>query len=981
MDRRKRDVPNTAHEALQAVREVFQRRHAGVGLQHANEATTRLLIIDDVLAGLGWPKETFHAEHASGAGDFLDYLLAIDGEPWMVVEAKRTGTAFDLPAPTGRGRDGTVRSVSSLLSRGGSAFRETAKQAAAYCNDRAVPLACVTNGYQWVFFRGLSWRGRPWNQNFALVFRSPQEVLARFDDFWTALSRTHARTAPLLRLLDAQAETDPPVGDRPIDCLEVHRPQPDANTAAYVRAACEVLFGDLYGEDLGEMLERCYVEPGSKGDFEHSIARLLKDSASMLDAESILDGDTRQFVDELSRTDRLGAPAKQPIVVAGHVGAGKTTFIHRSLTRLREAADTFFALVDLEGHGQAGIIDARAEEARVGRAVLEKLSRAAVTALGRDQSTSANAIEEADITNPSTLQTMIRKELDQERKLGERLWANEPLAWDRKVYELIQEARAEPVQLLIHFIRHLRNRFRTKSNSKFPILIVLDNLDQASDTYQRCVYGLAQRIARETPALVVICLREDTYLRGKDPGGFLTSSLLQFVFHVRSPPIDRVLRERIRFGAAVLDGKPQPTRLRGILEQPDELREVLATVEKSLLGPRSEAAALIAGLAGHNTREALGLVRAAVMGDTALGRKREATTAYALACLFAARAFGDAATSLHLVNTFDAEPFSPPAHGLKLRLLAYYSWAQESAPNRVLQERTETAVARFAAWGYPASEVENALRFLLMHRLLRPSDRSEAQPLEEMVETPARLTITAAGHLHSRKLWALPPYRAAMALLTRWYHRELFETFVRQAEAASGAGGLTIADVQCSPGLATFDAYLSQAMAKEDRMLSRGIGGHEWVREVRSRVLPADGATAPRDTRPPPAGQTTRKRRGRASAKQLNLGVDARASTQTSLPPIRADVRHLGTVWLPRILWALEWASQNKHAPLSAAEIAVVLRENSQLDVAGTNIARAFRSFKATGASTLWTVTGKRYALTEAGSTTLRAILEDQRMQ
>jgi hypothetical protein len=88
------------------------------------------------------------------------------------------------------------------------------------------------------------------------VFRSPEEVIARFDDYWNALARAHARTAPLLRLLDRPAEADPPVGQRPIDFLEIHRPQADADTAAYVRAACEVLFGDLFGEGLGEMLER-----------------------------------------------------------------------------------------------------------------------------------------------------------------------------------------------------------------------------------------------------------------------------------------------------------------------------------------------------------------------------------------------------------------------------------------------------------------------------------------------------------------------------------------------------------------------------------------------------------------------------------------------------------------------------------------------------------------------------------------------------
>ena len=176
-------------EARTRVQEIFRTHKAGPRLQGANEATTRLLIIDAVLEAVGWPKDEFCPEMHTGVGDFIDYFLSNNNEGWMVVEAKRTGTVFDLPEPQGRRQDASVRSMKSLLERGGAAFKEAAKQAASYCNDSGVPLACVTNGYQWVFFRGLSRAGRTWQTTVALVFRSVDDVLARFDDFWLALSR------------------------------------------------------------------------------------------------------------------------------------------------------------------------------------------------------------------------------------------------------------------------------------------------------------------------------------------------------------------------------------------------------------------------------------------------------------------------------------------------------------------------------------------------------------------------------------------------------------------------------------------------------------------------------------------------------------------------------------------------------------------------------------------------------------------------
>ena len=64
-----------------------------------NEADTRFQIIDRLLREvLGWPTQAFRMEHSTIEG-FADYhLLRPNGKPALIVEAKRTGVYFDLPA-------------------------------------------------------------------------------------------------------------------------------------------------------------------------------------------------------------------------------------------------------------------------------------------------------------------------------------------------------------------------------------------------------------------------------------------------------------------------------------------------------------------------------------------------------------------------------------------------------------------------------------------------------------------------------------------------------------------------------------------------------------------------------------------------------------------------------------------------------------------------------------------------------------------
>jgi hypothetical protein len=938
----------------------------------ANEAKTRVTLIDRILAALGWSTDDVERELKSGVGNYLDYELRAQGRPWMLVEAKRAGATFELPA-FGKAGSTSLHSLQSLHQRGSAPLRDALAQAATYCNDRGVPLAAVTNGYQWLFFRGLSRRGAPWIKGVALTFFSPLELQNRFEEFFGALSRTHAHGPFLFQLLDRPGSRPPAIAKRPRELLRTRRHAPDPNRVSGLRTVADLLLTEIHGQNKGEMLERCYIEPGTTSEFARSIQRLLKDSETPIErlANETIAGDTAKFVEEVSRREksvRLG----QPVIVVGHVGAGKTTFIHRALGRVRDDRSAVYAFVDLEGHGKGGTIDVQREEDRVCALVLDKLGNATTTVLKHREDISESERLQANPLAPETLRTIFREDIHEERRLGEKLWAADPAAWPKREYELLSKAKSDHQGLLIRFLRHLRGRFRREDDLKYPVLIVLDNLDQATDDYQRCIYGLAQRIAKETPAVVVVSIREDTFRRGLAPGGFLTSSSLPFVFHVGAPPLDRVVKQRVKFARS---GELTPLLPGPLRSDAGPLDELCTFVEQILLKDRAEALTLLACLAGSNVRNGLDLVRSVVVGTPTVPREPEPSATFALDAMFAALGEEQMQGRRFLANCFDAEPSSPSFHALRTRLLAYYAWTYELMSERALLESVDGATARFASWGYPVGIVHGALRALRSDGLLRAFEESEHGPQSLDPNLPARLTITASGDVHLRRLLPLPAYRAAMAITARWYDDGLADEFVKRADAAGGEEGPTIGDVAASSALAVFDSYLSQSLVGEDNQLVPEKATDSWIAEVRSRTaayLPRMPDTVP--TSPLPKALAPRIEDG---SQLLLLGSEP-ATAETVLPTIPQDKKHLGTSWVPRILWALEWARLSRQGPCSASDVARILDTRGGINVPNTNVARAFRDLhKVNEDQRLWVAKGKRYTIDDAGRRALDMLMKE----
>lgn len=98
--------------------------------------------------------------------------------------------------------------------------------------------------------------------------------------------------------------------------------------------------------------------------------------------------------------------------------------------------------------------------------------------------------------------------------------------------------------------------------------------------------------------------------------------------------------------------------------------------------------------------------------------------------------------------------------------------------------------------------------------------------------------------------------------------------------------------------------------------------------------------------------------------------------TEVPMPSLAPDHEYMGTVWIPRILWALIHAELTKRGALTAAEIDRTLSEHAGINVHDTNVARAFRDIKGT-VDHLWVCQGKRYTLTDAGRHAFHAAFSD----
>ncbi|WP_162907210.1 AAA family ATPase [Allorhizocola rhizosphaerae] len=551
-----------------------------LGSDSLNEATTRHRIIDRLLHDcLDWSPSSVTAEHYED-GEYADYVLGAP-TPEVVVEAKREGVHFTLPAGLAGRRSVDLRSL-----RDDPLCDKAVRQVLRYCQDRGVPIAVLTNGRQLVAFYASRQDGVPPLNGRALLFSSLDEMLADFDSLWNNLSREGIGLKTLQRhLLGKSPRALPP--PKPSDQIQGYK---TLRIRTHLETDLKQL-GELFLQDLGrsrsisaDFIKNCYCATGALSQYSAVSKEILRSRYAALERsvqakpESVT---TRLGINpSLTAITMTEALSNRPIVLVGDVGVGKSMFIRHLLeVEARDLLNNAYVFYIDFGREPALATDLKSY---VTRRLVEQLRE----------------IHHVDFEESEFVRAVYKKELELLRKspVGEYADLNPTLYREKEIEYLIGLTGRTEAHLKKTF-EHLRKKKR-----RSPIF-VLDNIDQRQPSYQEEVFLIAESLADGWPGTVFVSLRPKTLYESKTKGSLSAYPLK--VFTVSPPKIDQVILRRLEWAhEKLLQAAGSGAFATQFSVNAPAMRAVLEALIKAFKENR-ELNEIIDNLSGGNVRSAL----------------------------------------------------------------------------------------------------------------------------------------------------------------------------------------------------------------------------------------------------------------------------------------------------------------------------------------------------------------------------------------
>ncbi len=548
------------------------------------ESDTRLKIIDRILVEvLGWPIAELMTEAGTESG-FADYVCRVQDRSRLIVEAKRDGRTL--------GVQGKAAGATFKLS--GPAFNEAAakegiKQSISYCGSMNAELACVTNGREWIIFRGNRiGDGLNTQDGLAFIFPNLVEIESNFSKFYALLSYESAGTFAF-RPLFQEAE------GHPIRSTAFHKSYRANGSAEYLKAealATDIdkimasFFQQLIGDDDPELIELCFVETAESIHAESQLARIATDILGKV--QSIDTGTGEVLVDLIERVRMTRR--HEFVLIVGTKGAGKSTFVARFFRTVlpeRTAAECVVVRVDLKSNtgSPEGLVDWLDAE----------VLRAAETTIFPES------------PNFDEIEGMF---FDEYRRLSKGPWKTvydtDKLKFKDRFGQLIEEMRRDkPNEYIQGLLRNVVN-----SRKKLPV-IVFDNADHFDIDFQQRVYQYARSIYESAVCLVILPVTDRTSWQLSKHGAL--QSFEHETLFLPTPPTEQVIRKRIAFIERRIEvGRTRPDDRyfvqRGISLSIEDLTAFTRSLQRIFLGT-AEISGWIGNFANHDVRRTLLLTR------------------------------------------------------------------------------------------------------------------------------------------------------------------------------------------------------------------------------------------------------------------------------------------------------------------------------------------------------------------------------------
>ncbi|HEY5977600.1 MAG TPA: hypothetical protein VIT85_07060 [Solirubrobacterales bacterium] len=694
-----------------------------------NEATTRLHFVDELLTGaLGWPREQIVAEERLES-KIADYVL---GQPAsrMIVEAKREGVTFELPAGVKSGVV-TLETVMDSDAQTG----EAVEQVLGYCQQRGVAIAAVTNGHQLIAFFASRQDGTPPLDGNALVFTSLEAMRDSYRMFWDNLSLPGVDSLALHSTLE-QTETATP----PAKLSSTIANYPGHWARNKIQTELKIL-GDLVLEDIiaapeleREFLRQCYSKSGTLSEYALVSKEILEARYSALDSDGSGAAPTPARVrgvvaDELASDVSAASLGKRPLILLGDVGVGKTIFIqHFTKIDAKEIMDKSVVLYINFGNEPALADD-------LNQHVMERF----IDQLREDYG--------IDIEADSFVRQVYKHDLSSfARGVHSKLSKSDPKLFTAKEVELLDRKVRQRDRHLQHSFRYLAKTKRRQ------VVVFLDNIDQRDFGFQEQVFLIGQSLAETWPATVFLSLRPDTFHRSRTSGSL--TAYQPRVFTIAPPEVGGVIRKRLSFCRSVVTNSEQREKVipDALEERAEFLAEYLSIVYRSF--DRSELVEFVENVGGGNIRTALEFVNTFV-GSGHVDTKKilrivEETGSYFVpfhefvrAIIFGDYEYYEPAAS-PIANLFDISTPDRREHFLTPLILAFVE-RKGDVGQHAGYVGMESIMGAAQSMGFMPNQVEFAVRRAVRGRMLQRSSRIGDDAV-------ARFRITTVGAYAYKKL-------------------------------------------------------------------------------------------------------------------------------------------------------------------------------------------------------------------------------------
>lgn len=487
-----------------------------------NEDTTRFRAIDTVFFDvLNWDKHCVETEKYCREEGYADYVFNLNHSPYLILEAKKSGTYFVLPDKNYEGRPFAF----GILGAECPEARKALLQAIGYASTLGATYVAISNGYQWLFSLAYV-PGQPIEQRLIYVFQSYKSIEKYFSTFFDCFSMqglyNNAIRKELLNTLKqpAPAKISTKIAGYPIPSTR----NVFQNELTYILDY--VWQSILQDEGTFDFIGQCYVNPHSHEDIILLVKEIIKRRKN---EDNIL---IEYDVESSSKLpfQMANMPSEKPIAILGEVGRGKTSFL--KYLRYVAAKESLKDYIQIE----VDFLDRPDSFDEISDFVFNEIERQLLDNY------------KIEIYEDNFVRGVLHSDIAKLRKTTRGKY----LVEDKGKYDQFEIEEIEKMLLNKHFyftkmVHHL------KKGRGYSISLFFDNLDRRTPEIQENAYLKASSIARDWSCLVFICLRPSTFYVSQRKG--VLDSIAPITFTVGQPDLALVLKRRFAYAKSIAEGE------------------------------------------------------------------------------------------------------------------------------------------------------------------------------------------------------------------------------------------------------------------------------------------------------------------------------------------------------------------------------------------------------------------------------------------